>query len=1169
MSNGWTLPSFAQEFILPKPGVMVQLSPSFNPPILKGIKVHPNDPFRFDFILDKGDSELSNDQLKDESSRLIKYFLASLTIPEKDLWVNLSPYEKDRIIPQSFGLTEMGRDLLAEDYMLKQITASLIYPEGETGKRFWARVYAEAAKKFGTTNIPVNTFNKVWIVPGKAVVYENAKAKTAYIVESKLKVMLEQDYLSLSRHSERSEESQKRDPSALGLKDNVNKLGSQIIREIIIPELSKEINTGKNFAKLRQVYNSLILALWYKKKIRDSIFSLTYNNRNKTTGVNIDNPKEKQNIYARYLQAFKKGTCNYIKEELDPLSRKLTPRKYFSGGAFFGQVSWEATDDAAMITPTPRGTYIEKVEIDPAVTAPIPPAVLANYESFMSQRGIVFKRQFGENGIFHQLAWGGAIEYLDEERESGRLVPDWQAKEPELGRLSATWDEDEYFKYMIKPILVQSQLSGPPLTRPQSEKDQKILLTSREWFPQLPLEYRDQLFRFLAHRVDFLSKSDDARAWFYEQKWFKLLARSILYWLQQDLVSKEAIKDVVSDFERPKRVYYYLNGEMTAAHIALGMKAWEGLDPKSEQAHRIVASVQKTLIYCQLKDLRAAYDYLSIYFQREWVPFMEILRSDSWLTESVDLWEKEMGWVSRAGDLSNVRTDVPIYFSMPYLSDGIGDAKLAWRMLLDLRRRYTGNPIVLMTESQTVDRWFTKIDPEIHKNLPDQIVKGIRLITYTTKPHDFGTVKVVSKADFFEEINRRIAQSNDYIFINFLNIPGYLHLIASETAPERTINIADFDNNNLGSTTGTMLYDILQTGFMPGSIGMGFDNGKSLNGRALLTKQEMVDRLDLAHLRSHILLEQCPWAATYIHSRKGMENYINHLRQYATVNAARLEGKPIVLFQLGGHNHSYWHRFEGPEPNQIPGVGVISYYYGSKGMEVFDNFFGQGLDNAKQVLVIEMPGLEEGLFHELLETVDFAPKIRGGDTMSYLFTHSVPFVLENELTFIESSWDVLSARAHDLGLNLWPEEALEGGYKRFREHNTDVMARILQSRPWDMSNGLTVYTDYLLLGKNMPHLSLKNDRAMTVYGPTGRRDLAMKGKISLIAPDVPKPEKTGGIDLSAGKSSLEINNSGTEIKFHIDPAMLAQLRNAPGFVPVIINIKPMSDLRGFLEGVNR
>ena len=165
----------------PVPGEMVGLSPAFGPLMLKGIKIHPDNPFQFDFILDKGNSHSPG---KNEAIKLIKYFLASLTIPENDLWVNLSPYEKDRVIPKSFGLTEMGRDLLAEDYMLKQITASLDLSGGETGKKFWKLIYEEAYRKFGTTDIPVNTFNKVWIVPDKAVVYENAKAGTAYVVES-------------------------------------------------------------------------------------------------------------------------------------------------------------------------------------------------------------------------------------------------------------------------------------------------------------------------------------------------------------------------------------------------------------------------------------------------------------------------------------------------------------------------------------------------------------------------------------------------------------------------------------------------------------------------------------------------------------------------------------------------------------------------------------------------------------------------------------------------------------------------------------------------------------------------------------------------------------------------------------------------------------------------
>ncbi len=327
------IPAESQEFNLPAPGVMIHLSPRLDPPILKGIKVHTDDPFRFDFILDQGDNVIARseatkqsqqEQLKQEATKLIKYFLASLTIPEKDLWVNLSPYEKNRIIPQSFGLTEMGRDLLAEDYLLKQITASLIYPEDETGKKFWKRIYEEAAKRYGTTDIPVNTFNRVWIVPQEAVVFENSNAGTAYVIESKLKVMLEEDYLSLEKHEGgKPEETQAK---------NTNKLGSQVVREIVIPELTAEVNENKNFYKLRQVYNSLILAAWYKKKIKESILSQVYADKSKVAGVNIDDPQEKEKIYHQYLMAFKKGVYNYIKEEQDPMTQEVIPRKYFSGG---------------------------------------------------------------------------------------------------------------------------------------------------------------------------------------------------------------------------------------------------------------------------------------------------------------------------------------------------------------------------------------------------------------------------------------------------------------------------------------------------------------------------------------------------------------------------------------------------------------------------------------------------------------------------------------------------------------------------------------------------------------------------------------------------------------------------------------------------------------------
>ena len=41
-----------------------------------------------------------------------------------------------------------------------------------------------------------------------------------------------------------------------------------------------------------------------------------------------NDPQEKQKIYERYLQAFKKGVYNYIKEEKDPLTQQAVPRKF-------------------------------------------------------------------------------------------------------------------------------------------------------------------------------------------------------------------------------------------------------------------------------------------------------------------------------------------------------------------------------------------------------------------------------------------------------------------------------------------------------------------------------------------------------------------------------------------------------------------------------------------------------------------------------------------------------------------------------------------------------------------------------------------------------------------------------------------------------------------------
>ena len=60
---------------------------------------------------------------------------------------------------------------------------------------------------------------------------------------------------------------------------------------------------------------------------------------------------------------------------------------------------------------------------------------------------------------------------------------------------------------------------------------------------------------------------------------------------------------------------------------------------------------------------------------------------------------------------------------------------------------------------------------------------------------------------------------------------------------------------------------------------------------------------------------------------------------------------------------------------------------------------------------------------------------------------------------------------------------------------------------------------------------------------------------------------TGGINLTPTNSVLHTHQAGDGIQFHLDPAMLQLLQNAPGFVPVIIKVQPMVNLRRFL-GIN-
>ena len=308
-------------FNLPQPGAMIGLSESFMPVVLKGMAIHREDPLLFDFMVDNGNTDLKGQALTDETTKLVKYFLAGLAVPEKELWVNLSPVEKDRIMAGPLSHTDAGRDMLAQDYILKQVTSSLMYPEQDLGRKFWDEIYRRVYAKFGNTQVPVDTFNKVWITPDEAEVYQ--QEGNALVTKAHLKVMLESDYMAAQGAGVV--------PVTAVLSPTIE-LARDVVRTVILPVLEKEVNTGRNFAPLRQLFHSLILAGWYKGALKDSLLNQVYAGTNKVDGIDIAEKNAKEKVYSQYLQAYQKGVYNYVKEEFDRTTQETLPRKYFSGG---------------------------------------------------------------------------------------------------------------------------------------------------------------------------------------------------------------------------------------------------------------------------------------------------------------------------------------------------------------------------------------------------------------------------------------------------------------------------------------------------------------------------------------------------------------------------------------------------------------------------------------------------------------------------------------------------------------------------------------------------------------------------------------------------------------------------------------------------------------------
>lgn len=292
--------------------------------IFKGIKINPQKPWDLEFVGEHIASAHDRAQLK----RLIKYFLGGLTLQESDLWVNLSLYEKDRIIPEAFAQTAMGRDVLSQDLELKRLISSLLQPQHALGKTFWRQVYLQARQQ-GLDQQPLTVFHKFWIVPDLAQIYEGCadqgqqnmlptNHRCAFITQSRLKVMLDRDYQAQGRWTKGQLKISKEQVSMDGL-----------LRDLILPALENEVNQGRQFIPIRQAYHSLILAMWYREKMSSRPAVNAYVDKRLIAGTEHGGQRfeDIQVIYRSYVRLLNSQLGGVLEDD-----RKGQVTKYVSGG---------------------------------------------------------------------------------------------------------------------------------------------------------------------------------------------------------------------------------------------------------------------------------------------------------------------------------------------------------------------------------------------------------------------------------------------------------------------------------------------------------------------------------------------------------------------------------------------------------------------------------------------------------------------------------------------------------------------------------------------------------------------------------------------------------------------------------------------------------------------
>jgi len=363
---------------LPVPTYLQGLQPldKFRPMHLRSMAFDPAQT-RFSLLLDQGDNlRPSTRAVTDATAKVMEYFQIGLRLPNNSFWVNLRPDSSQRVIDPDLERTDLGKVFLEADLQLKKDLAQFTAPATPAGKMYWKKLYARAESLFGQEDVTIPTMTRPWIIPGEIIIKQ--QGTSAYVYKATMRVMLEQDYIS-SRDGAQT-------PAALATAaaiadprmKELNAYSTQLIKDLVLPRLNREVNASRRYAGLRQAFYSLVLAQWFKTRIASAQVGESEKTEHgyaqmkrlidsrDLTGLISKQPCPTQDYYRQYRKSFEQG--EYKKEEALSTPHGMVIRRYTSGG-IFGAVQPQtagvaAETDVLAVDPVTNG-----IGYDPATGA--------------------------------------------------------------------------------------------------------------------------------------------------------------------------------------------------------------------------------------------------------------------------------------------------------------------------------------------------------------------------------------------------------------------------------------------------------------------------------------------------------------------------------------------------------------------------------------------------------------------------------------------------------------------------------------------------------------------------------------------------------------------------------------------------------------------------------